>query len=425
MSQTADKVPDELTGQRIRERRMERKLRQGELADMAGISASYLNLIEHNKRPIGGKLLQDIARALAVEPNSLTKGAGAGLLNALGAAAATAPEIAAEMPQAGEFAARFPGWAALVAAQESRLEAQERTLEALKDRLSHDPFLNASLHEVLSTVTAIRATAAILNEGDGIDAAWQARFHRNLYEDSQRLADGSQALVAYLEQTADADPSRVAPLDEAEAWFTGHDWCLDIGAATISDVDFGSHAGRALAERWCGRFRQDAARLPEGAFRTAWAEAADPYVLATTFGVDFASILRRWAVLSDAGEAGLVVCDGSGTPIFRRSVDAFMVPSFGAGCPLWPLYTALSRPGTPLRAVVEQAGSARRTFLAYAVAQPSWPQGFGGPVVHEGTMLLLPDAPEGEVPVTVGSACRICPRPGCPARREPSVIGES
>ena len=46
-----------LTGSRIRERRQVLRMKQSDLASHAGISASYLNLIEHNRRRIGGKLL--------------------------------------------------------------------------------------------------------------------------------------------------------------------------------------------------------------------------------------------------------------------------------------------------------------------------------------------------------------------------------
>ena len=58
---------DTLTGSRIRERRIILGLKQAELARRAEISASYLNLIEHNRRRIGGKLLLDIAEILGVE----------------------------------------------------------------------------------------------------------------------------------------------------------------------------------------------------------------------------------------------------------------------------------------------------------------------------------------------------------------------
>ncbi|NRB02999.1 MAG: helix-turn-helix transcriptional regulator, partial [Rhodobacteraceae bacterium] len=78
-----------LTGSRIREKRIMAKLKQAELARQANISASYLNLIEHNRRRIGGKVLLSIAAALEVDPSDLTEGAEAQLLATLRAAADT------------------------------------------------------------------------------------------------------------------------------------------------------------------------------------------------------------------------------------------------------------------------------------------------------------------------------------------------
>ena len=64
---------------RIRERRIMVGIKQADLAQAAGISASYLNLIEHNRRRIGGKLLVAIAKVLEVEPSVLSEGAAAAL----------------------------------------------------------------------------------------------------------------------------------------------------------------------------------------------------------------------------------------------------------------------------------------------------------------------------------------------------------
>ena len=136
-----------------------RGMRQAELARRAGISASYLNLIEHNRRRIGGKLLLDIAAALDVEPSLLSEGAEAALISALREAAADRADAGAEADAVEDFAGRFPGWAAVAAAQHRAIEGLERTVEALTDRLAHDPHLAASMHEVLSTVTAIHSTA--------------------------------------------------------------------------------------------------------------------------------------------------------------------------------------------------------------------------------------------------------------------------
>ncbi|MCB1369110.1 MAG: helix-turn-helix transcriptional regulator, partial [Rhodobacteraceae bacterium] len=82
---------DTLTGSRIRERRIMGGLKQADLARRAGISASYLNLIEHNRRRIGGKLLLDIAEALDVEPAMLAEGAEATLIAGLREAASDLP----------------------------------------------------------------------------------------------------------------------------------------------------------------------------------------------------------------------------------------------------------------------------------------------------------------------------------------------
>src|SRR6056297_1522948 len=109
-----------LTGSRIRARRLDLGVRQTQLAERVGISASYLNLIEHNRRRIGGKLLLVIARALDVEPVALSEGADASLYDDLQSAAQGAtPSVAAqiETDRIDEFAARFPGWAALVSLQ--------------------------------------------------------------------------------------------------------------------------------------------------------------------------------------------------------------------------------------------------------------------------------------------------------------------
>ncbi len=67
-------------GIRIRERRVNIGLKQSELAEKVGISASYLNLIEHNRRRIAGRLLLNLADALGVDPVALSEGAQASLV---------------------------------------------------------------------------------------------------------------------------------------------------------------------------------------------------------------------------------------------------------------------------------------------------------------------------------------------------------
>ena len=116
---------DTLTGSRIRERRAMAGMRQAELARQVGISASYLNLIEHNRRRIGGKLLVDLATVLNVEPSLLSEGAEAALISTLREAAADSSTVQPEMDRVDEFAGRFPGWAELIAHGHRRIGNSE------------------------------------------------------------------------------------------------------------------------------------------------------------------------------------------------------------------------------------------------------------------------------------------------------------
>jgi transcriptional regulator with XRE-family HTH domain len=115
-------------GTRIRERRMALGLRQSEVARRAGISGSYLNLIEHNRRRIGGKLLLDLAVVLKTDSASLAKGAASQMLNALRDAATEQPNANIDLKRTEDFADRFTDWAELILAQQSQIFALQQTI---------------------------------------------------------------------------------------------------------------------------------------------------------------------------------------------------------------------------------------------------------------------------------------------------------
>ncbi|WP_417718836.1 short-chain fatty acyl-CoA regulator family protein [Salipiger sp.] len=426
---------DTLTGSRIRERRIILGMKQADLAREADISASYLNLIEHNRRRIGGKLLLRIAGVLAVEPSILTEGAEAALIASLREAAGRARDSSAELDRVDEFAGRFPGWARLLAENRARIDTLERTVETLTDRLAHDPHLADSLHEILSTVTAIRSAASILVEPGGVDPDWQRRFHRNIHEDSARLADSSRSLAAYLEAEGQAAAGRGTPQEEVDAVLEAqayHIAALDAGesVAAVLPVLGGdlTPMARALLARVLGRYAEDAARMPLDAVLGALDRTgADPLKLSRAFGTDPACAMRRLATLppdAPCGAVGLAICDASGALTFRKPLPDFPIPRFGADCPLWPLFPALSRPMTVLVRLLRSAGRQTGTVRAFAVAHPATLPEANREPVYEAHMMIAPvrHGPEDTVE-EVGVTCRICPRTGCPARREPSLMG--
>lgn len=436
-------VRSALTGTRVRERRLRLGLKQADLARATGVSPAYLNLIEHNRRRVGPELLAGLARALGVAETALAEGADSALFEGLREAAAgaggAAPAGLAALPEADrieEFVGRFPGWAALLAERQARVGTLERAVAALSERMAHDPHLSAALHEVVSAVTAIRSTAAILAESEDIAPDWRARFHRNVYDDSIRLSGAADALVAFLDASAEGETGLSSPQEEVEAWLarTGyhiagleHPHPTPAEALVAGVPELASEAARRLARAHIARYRADAEALPLEAVTRALAETGpEPMALARRLGAGFAPVLRRLATLPPPVglPVGLVVCDASGTLAFRRPAPGFAPPRHGAACPLWPLYEALARPAVPIRAALEMAGRVPVRFTAYAYAETRYPAGYDGPAVTEALMLILPaQGPRTGAERPVGIACRICPRPDCVARREPSITG--
>src|SRR5690606_16166644 len=376
-----------LTGTRIRERRIAAGIRQADMARAAGISPAYLNLIEHNRRTPGTELVGTLARVMGLDPELIDDGAEAQLFDQLREAAQDArPPALPETARIEEFVGRFPGWAALLAGRQTRLAALERTVELLSERMTHDPFLSASLHEILSAVTAVRSTAAILAEIDEIEPEWRARFHRNIHADSVRLSEAAAALVAYLAATHEREAGLSSPQEMVEAWLAAQDFHLpaleaalasgaepDVSAMIAAAPELATEAARDLARVFVARYRADALMLPLRRFLPAVADSGpDPAALAARFGCDLAPVLRRLAGLpptEGVPAVGLIACDATGAPTFRRPLPGFAVPRYGAACPLWPIYEAMARPGTPLRRHLDFAGRAPRRFLAYAVSR--------------------------------------------------------
>ncbi len=432
-----------LSGSRIRRLRTDRGLRQTALARACGISPSYLNLIEHNRRSIGGALLNRIAYELDVDPATISEGAEVALTLALETAASNTQSVDLHAERSEELAGRFPGWARVIESQQKRLQQLEQSVETLNDRLAHDPYLSASLHNVLSAVTAIRSTSGILASGDPIEPEWQVRFHRNLYEDSQRLAEAAEGLVTYLDAGADVDQTHVLPQDEVEAWLSERSWRIgeleDEGDAspenvTMFSADLATEAARELARVYSVAYAKDANALPEAKLSDFLANGtSDPRRIASELSLDLPLVLRRMATLPDdcfvgGLSPGLVICDGSGTLSFRKPVRGFEPPRYGAACALWPLFQALQRPTMPIVEDVVLSGRDETHFKAFAISTTNYPAGYDGPPVVESTMLLMPSLQveaDASRALAIGSSCRVCSQGACPARRAPSILGFS
>ena len=215
-----------IVGNRVRQRRREKGMTQVELARRIGISPSYLNLIEWNKRQIAGPLLGKLAREL--ELDELDAVSERRLLELLREIAhwPSLARLGIEVERTGELIGRFPGWARCVSAlAHSEREAVSR-VRTLTDRLSNDPFLGEAVHRMLSRVAAIRSASEILAEYPDAPAERRDRFHEIIHAESQELSDAGEALAAYLDKAEETD-RLLTPLDEVEAFFEARGNRLD------------------------------------------------------------------------------------------------------------------------------------------------------------------------------------------------------
>ena len=210
-------MPRPLIGPKIRDRRHALGITQAGLAARVGISPSYLNLIEANKRSIAGVLLKRIGAELELPIEDLDGAAEQRLQNDLGEIA-TEPLLAPfrlEPRTAGELASRHGDWARAIVSLHRAWRDRDQAVHALSDRLSQDPFLGDAVHGLLTRVAAIRSSAEILATIDDLDADAQRRFAAIVGDESSRLADVAQALAAFFDKGSNA-ARPVTPVEEVD-----------------------------------------------------------------------------------------------------------------------------------------------------------------------------------------------------------------
>ena len=421
-----------LLGTRIRENRRSKGVSQAALAKQAGISASYLNLIEHNRRGIGGKTLLALARVLEVDPRSLNEGADQALVGRVEQAAALAPTITCETDKTEEFIARFHGFARLIGRQFDRAKVQDETLQAMSDQMNSDPFFSEAMHLMLSNITTIKSTAEILSDEEGLSDKLKQRFLSNLLSETERLAQTATDILQHFEPSAQKDGiiSDTAP---AEAIMENNDYFIkQLEGNFISPIDYVARQNIAKSDEKetldaLVRYSSIIQKLPIDTFLSFAKECHyDPIKISRKMNVPLNVVMCRFAHLpkhDDIPRFGILECDGSGAVIFRKQLPTLSLPRYGSACPLWPIYRSLSQPLQPIKAFINTPTGER--FLTYSLAQYADQNAIGLPARTTAIMIFTPDyemfMPKSEIALqpnlAVGLQCSVCPRDNCAARR--------
>ncbi len=191
-------------GFRISNRRKSLKISQAALARMVGISPSYLNLIENNKRDIGGALLQRVALHLQIETGDLAGNAEQKLLQDLEEAYAD-PVVESLTFQPDErrlLVAQYPASAAAMARMHRAYSNAVASADIYADRLHSDPLLSQILHKILSSLTAVRSSAEILEDIPDLDDAERQRFVTAIGRETRAMGDVVRNLIGQFEDSS-------------------------------------------------------------------------------------------------------------------------------------------------------------------------------------------------------------------------------
>ncbi len=453
-----------ILGPRIRERRREIGITQADLARQIEISASYLNLIEHNKRDIGGTLLRKVANALDLPLDQLDGAADRRLLETLEEIAQN-PEMLAlgvEEKHIGELIGRFPGWARGILALSHSEHQATNTAQVLSDRLNHDPFLGETVHKMLTRIASLNSASEIIDQYPDIDNIPRDRFYAIMHEESQQLCKLGDALASYFDNAAWARRT-LTPLDEIDALFDSRQnhfaeiesrvealhSKLPEGTATSrfkaaralvekrldkvvskivsSEAQLETDLARARTHEILFRYAVSAVLVPLEALKQRAPELQyDLEMLSDDFGVDFQLIGERLSALpADEGQPrfGFYQANASGNITLARNLPGLVVPRYGSSCPLWILYRAQQAPHAVLRQHVQLPSGEGFVFVARAASTGAI--GFGQARHYLTDMCVFSDhdaqhtvyAPDRTTAFEpVGLSCRTCPRRNCKHR---------
>lgn len=425
-------VKHTLAGLKIRARRMQAGMTQGELARRVGISASYLNLIELNKRAIADVLVERVANSLDVERSELDGEAERRVVANLEEIAAD-PEIANAIDPPGPAAdliGRNPGWADLVLALHRAWHDQKEAAAALADRLNRDPFLGDSVHRMLTHAASIRSASEILDTENGLSDAERRRFLAIVAADSQKLSGAAQSLLEFFDSTRIRVRS-ATPAEHVDAFILatdnhfpdlealaadfltrgGHDKRLqpagnklpseptapdtvearrfawtrgtlqpEVAEATRELVDthpaLASEESRRLASAALEAYAAAAALMPYEPFLEAaekWRYNID--ALCRLFDVSYEQAAHRLATLRRASAEGVrfafMRSDASGYVTKRLPLPRLPLPRYGNACPLWVINSAFQTPGTTVRSFGKLPSGDQFLFFARAVEKHS------------------------------------------------------
>jgi predicted transcriptional regulator/transcriptional regulator with XRE-family HTH domain len=438
-----------LIGRTIRRLRAERRLTQQVLAAQLGISASYLNLIEHDQRTVTASLLIKLGEALQVDLATLSgrnerqlevalrEAFADPLLSADAVPDAEVAELAAAAPNAARCVLAL--YRALRVAREDAggialpsgrrvLLPNEEARDLFDERSNHFPELESAAEAI---VRELQVTPANMNHA----IAERLRRKHGLTVSVLPL-DG--ALRRYDATARSLALSEALPR-ESRGFHMAFQLALlearDAVEAVLAAAAPSSTEAAMLIRVGLLNYVSGALLMPYAAFiDAAQALRHDLEALAARFGVSFEQACHRLSALQRPGARGVpfffVRVDPAGNVSKRFSAAGFPFARYGGSCARWVVHTAFSQPGVMQVQVAELPDGAAFLCFARTVSRPArtWTEprpthvvAMGCSIAHAEAVIYADGLDLERARVGIGLSCRLCDRPDCRSRAFPPL----
>lgn len=430
-----------IAGHQVRRVRRRAGLTQAQMAARLAVSASYLNLIERNQRPISAALLLRLVEQFDLDPRALA-GAGPGggadalrrrladpLFADLEIDRAELAEWIAAAPGAAEAFARLydrGGGAAGPAADDPIARVRDEIgrwrnhfadLDATAELLADELRLgSADLYGAIADRLRVRhaLTLRILPVEVMPDRLRRLDLHARQLQLSEMLDPASRTFQAAFQLGA------IEARGEIDALARG--------------AGFADRAAERLFRRHLTSYFAAALMMPYARFlRACEATGYDIELLQRRFGAGFEQVAHRLTTLQRVGARGLpffmirIDRAGQASKLYAGASDAPLAMADGR-CPLWRLHAAFERPGRVERDLVMLEDGSRWFTLARTVhpqgrragdVGAEFVVGLGVAAALAGDLALAQGIDLAGKATPIGLGCRACTRPECPQRAAP------
>ncbi|MBY0337221.1 MAG: short-chain fatty acyl-CoA regulator family protein [Acetobacteraceae bacterium] len=438
-----------LIGRTVRRLRSERGFTQQALAARLGISASYLNLIEHDQRAVTASVLIKLTEALGVDLAALSGHSERQLETALREVLADPLLGLEEVPEAEvqAMAASAPnaarGMLALYRAwRVAREDSSGIALPSGRRILLPNEEARDFFHERANHFAELEAAAeAIAREMDAAPSEVNHAIAERLRtKHAVRVTVGpmTDAVRRYDPATRQLWLSEAIPR-ESRGFRMAFQLML-LEAREAVDAAMASHAPstpEAASLIRIGLLNYGAAALlmPYALFlAAARALRHDVEALAARFGTSFEQAAHRLSTLQREGARGVpfffLRADPAGNVDKRFSAAGFPFARFGGSCPKWVVHQAFATPAQVQVQCAELPDGATFLCFARAVRGPAPRWGEPAPVHVVAMGCDIARAPEVvyadglDLPaarVGIGLSCRLCDRADCRSRAFPPL----